>query len=198
MESTHQTRDTCVGLLRDHVLSPLGRAQRAIQREDKEVAAGIRAFAAFKDWVAGIESVSTSQGGSRATARTFAVEKGEQEHERIRSAFRETVLSVDHYEETYGETLNEHAAAELSTDVATVLDRDRTGPFTELYRKTLINAASAAVDKRERFRDMLDAERDAVEEAEAELRDILDGNDSAAIDWRQDDIEHRLEAVAES
>lgn len=83
-------------------------------------------------------------------------------------------MSVDHYEEAYGESLVTHAAAELSADVAAGFRRESAAPFTEFYRTVLSNAVDSAVKGRTRFCEHLDAERTSLETGRETLTDLLD------------------------
>jgi len=107
----------------------------------------------------------------------------------VRTAYRETVMAVPHFEAEYDDTLSENLAAEFGADVATqVVDGTRLTP--PLYR-ALAAAADRAVDERRRFRRALERERDSLvtvrdelAACERRLDDLvtdLDGADSARL-----------------
>jgi hypothetical protein len=172
METSNQADDPVFRSLRDHVLGPLSTAEGVVEAEYAEVEAERRAFEQFADRLASIETISTARGGP-GQPRTV-VETSSQPVERLRSAFRETVMGVDHYEECYGEPLVAHAAAELSADVATGFRPESAAPFTEFYKTALSRAVDSAIEGRERYCDLLDDERASLETARETLSDLVD------------------------
>ncbi|QLH80314.1 DUF7260 family protein [Halosimplex pelagicum] len=107
----------------------------------------------------------------------------------VRTAYRETVMAVPHFEAEYDDTLRANLAAECGADVAAqVVDGTRLTP--PLYR-ALAAAADRAVDERSRFRRSLERERDsltavgdglaACERRLDEIGAELDGADSARL-----------------
>lgn len=158
--------------LREHVLEPLSTAEEMVETERAEVEAERRAFARFADRVGGIEPVSgRSRGATPGEALTGSPPR---RVERVRGAFRETVMSVDHYDEVYGESLVEHAAAELSADVATGFRRESGTQFTAFYKSTLVSAVEGAVGWRERLCGQLDEEATSLDRSRERLDGVLD------------------------
>jgi len=78
--------------------------------------------------------------------------------EQLRSAYRETVMGVAHYDDVYDEVLDTHVAAELSTEMATVFQPDGTA-FTDVYKTRLTAATGEAIDQRKTFCETLVAKR---------------------------------------
>ncbi|WP_135365379.1 DUF7260 family protein [Halosimplex halophilum] len=102
----------------------------------------------------------------------------------VRTAYRETVMAVPHFEAEYDETLRESLAAEFGADVAAqVVDGARLTP--PLYR-ALGAAVDRAVDERQRFRRTLERERDSL----AAVRDGL-----AACERRLDEVAAELDGA---
>ena len=193
METSHRADDPVSRTLREHVLAPLSTAEELVEAERTEVEAERRAFVRFADRVGGIEPVSGAPAG-----RTRPLTESEPRRvERVRGAFRETVMSVDHYEEVYGESLVEHAAAELSANVATGFRRDSGTRFTGFYKSTLVSAVEQAVGWRERLRDQLDEELSSLEECRAELVDVLDRCDGPGAGNGREAVEADLDELAE-
>jgi hypothetical protein len=162
------------------VLQPLATAESTLDNEYEEVTAERRAFEQFKKRVAGIETVSDTAPMTTTTRRTLC-EKRSRGAERVRSAFRETVMDVDHYDEIYGESLIEHAKAELSADIAAGLRRDAQLQFTHLYKRTLQAAVEAAIEQRETVCTILTNERDSLSRSRDGLRAILDELDGTRV-----------------
>jgi hypothetical protein len=102
----------------------------------------------------------------------------------VRTAYRETVMAVPHFEAEYDDTLRANLAAECGADVAAqVVDGTRLTP--PLYR-ALAAAADRAVDERSRFRRSLERERDS-------LTTVSD--DLAACERRLDEIAAELDGA---
>lgn len=195
MNVGHQTESSLTVFFREYVLTPLSTAETVVEAEREEVHAERRAWARFKERIAGIETVSTSR--STPTTRTYRVEGQNRGRERTRAAYRETVMSVDHYDELYGETLEEHAAAELSADIAAGLRREATTPFSEWYKTALTAAVETTIAHRERFSAELDAEAESLAASKPTLDEILSSCEGPRIPaGRRADFEDQLEEVA--
>jgi len=193
METSHRADDPVSRTLREHVLAPLSTAEELVEAERTEVEAERRAFVRFADRVGGIEPVS----GNTAGRTRQLTASSPQRVERVRGAFRETVMGVDHYDEVYGESLVEHAAAELSANVATGFRQDSGTRFTDFYKSTLISAVEQAVGWRERLRDQLDEELSSLEDSRAVLADVLDRCDGPGAGHQRETIESDLDDLAE-
>ncbi len=88
----------------------------------------------------------------------------------VATAYRETVLAVPHYEESYDEPIAENMAAEFNETIATaVLEGQQ---LTPPLKRTLVAHALEAKDRRDRFLDTLQDERTAIDEAQTVLRDV--------------------------
>jgi len=110
--------------LQYYVLEPVTTAESVLDQEYKEVAAERRAFEQFQGRVAAVETVSDVSAAPATRVPLYA------NRSRVRCAFRETVMSGDHYDEVYGESLVKHAAAELSDEIAAGLRGDAHLQFT--------------------------------------------------------------------
>jgi hypothetical protein len=172
METSHRADDPVSRTLREHVLEPLSTAEEMVEAEHAEVEAERRAFARFADRIGGIDAVSGRPGG--VTPGQTLTGSPPRRVERVRSAFRETVMSADHYDEVYGESLVEHAAAELSADVATGFRRESGTQFTAFYKSTLVSAVEGAVGWRERLEDQLEEELTSLDRSRETLESLLD------------------------
>jgi len=196
MDATTRTGDPIADTLREHVLSPISVAETSVEHEYADVEAELEAYERFKDRVAGIDTVSTSSAPA-PTPQSREVQSRQRMVERVRSGFRETVMSVDHYDEMYGESLVEHAAAELSADVAVVFRRERATPFTEMTKRVLTSAVERAVEQRETFLDTLEGEQDGLESGRATLASLLDDyGTGTASDAHRADVTERLDDLA--
>jgi len=159
-----------------HVLAPIGTALDRVADERSEVEAERDAFAAFATRVDAcpvrsdpsvtasdpVPSVRTGSPGAVADADPT---------ERLRRAYRETVMAVDHYDAVYGEPLPVNVTAEFGADVATALCEDV--PFTPALKHTLFDAATTARAEREQFDEILRRERQSLSDAETALDDVV-------------------------
>lgn len=143
-----------------HVLAPIETAVAIIGEERSEVRAERDAFADLVERVAACPARSPA-------GDACAVETGV--HDRVRRAYRETVLCLDHH---HSESLDDDIAIELGADLATAL---RAGtPFTPAFKAALTDAARDARAEREWFLDVLRREERSLAESKTELADIVD------------------------
>lgn len=152
-----------------------------------------------------------SPGGLPAGATSAAsISSRDPTLDRVERAYRETVMSVPHYEEEYDDDLHASVAAELGDDaVAALIASDGLTPD---LREGLTSRSREAIRRRENLADAVDAERDRLDDAETRLARIdrerralaehLDGRvadsfDACADVWRRlDELERRCAAVA--
>lgn len=157
-----------------HVLAPIGTALDRVADERSEVEAERDAFAAF---VARVEtcparsSPSVTAPDPTASVRTTGLDTDANRTAKLRRAYRETVMAVDHYDAVYGEPLPVNVASEFGVDVATALCQ--TVPFTPALKETLSDAATTARAERERFDEILRRERRSLADAESALDDVV-------------------------
>jgi len=183
--------------LHEYVLAPLSTAASRLEREQTEVATERDAFRAFRERIADVEPAS------RTTApRCFAESTGRSPRAdglaRVRSAYRETVMDVPHYERVYGEPLAEHAAAELGPELAHQLCEATAASFTVPLREALRVAAQRAVDERQSLLERLDAEEESVAAARSAVLELLRPLSTTVIpEWHRETFLRRLGAVAD-
>lgn len=161
---------------RRHVLAPVEAAESITEREHAELTAERRAFERFKERVAAVETVS----GTATVPKTRRRLDDDRSRalDRIRNAFHETVMSVDHYDDVYGESFDEHFAAELSDELLGGIRNDSSSAFTHVHKRALMITTEGAIEKRETFCSLLKNELESLETSEntlAELISKLDG-----------------------
>lgn len=97
---------------------------------------------------------------------------GDDSLKKVREAYRETVMAVDHYEEDYGEPLGEHLATEFGDGVATaVIQGDGVPPGLP---DALVTRTRAARAVRKNYLGTLDEERQRLEDGQRALADVAD------------------------
>lgn len=92
--------------------------------------------------------------------------------EEIRDVYRETVMAVSHYEEEYGESLEEHLAQEFGTELGIAISQSET--VTPQLQQALVTASIQSRDERAELLDRLDEERHSLQEASHSLEEICD------------------------
>jgi hypothetical protein len=88
----------------------------------------------------------------------------------VRTAYRETVMAVPHYDREYGDTLGDSMAAELGETLAGHVSNGQV--LTPRLYDTLCAASERARDDRGDFLRHLDQERESLREVGAELNEI--------------------------
>jgi len=183
-------------MTRKHVLSALETAHTRAEREYEEVEAERRAYAQFKERVSGINTGPTSPAQSMTAVRSVET-SGRHSAERVRSAFGATVMNVDHYDKLYGESLDEHVAAELSPEIATLFQPEQTTAFTGPAKTVLIAAVDRAVSQRDVVLDTIEREQDSLENSHTALTDLLDTyGEPWVADRDRPEVEEKLDAIA--
>ncbi|MEF8840779.1 MAG: hypothetical protein V5A62_04030 [Haloarculaceae archaeon] len=126
-----------------------------------------------------------------------------------RRAYRDTVMSVPHYEEEYGESLTENVSAEFGESVAIALDG--ADAFTPGLRHTLVDGAETARDRRNSLVRAIEQEETALRTAASTLSDVesevesVDGGSTLSFSFEQlmdrwgrlYDLERECETVLE-
>lgn len=85
----------------------------------------------------------------------------------VRDAYRQTVMSVDHYETEYGEPFEQHVRYEFGPEMAEALEHGSSLP-PPVYRRLRTNVADA-IERREQVLELLAAERDGLQEIRTAL-----------------------------
>jgi hypothetical protein len=118
------------------------------------------------------------QASTQTLATPETPEHAESQLERVRNAYRDTVMSVPHYDEDYGDSLPESLAEEFGPEIATaILTSDQLTPH---LRNLLIDATHHARESRHALLQGLENEHSALEAADenltrlsADLDDVL-------------------------
>lgn len=144
----------------------LKEAQDELEAERESVTAEQQAFHEFAERVQSL-STPTHSGAGADTARLTDTGTGRQQLKDVQKSYRETVMSVPNYETEYGESLEEHLAAEFSPDVASViLDGHQ---FTQPVKQMLVQQARQSARRRDPLVDAIAAEENSLAEANSNL-----------------------------
>lgn len=146
-------------------------AETLLDAELRRLAAERDAFSEFTRQVADIEAAESTAavpaaGGLVATTSTVPDDR----LDRVRDAYRETVMDVDHFEEDYGEPLAENLAAEFGDGVAVaVVDG---GQLTPQLKAALLQSSREASQQRASFISTLESEAESLSEAASVIDEI--------------------------
>lgn len=191
-------------------LAYLKSAKANLDEERSRTAAERDAFHTFAKRVSelsanGESAISTANRGSLASA--IEVPESASSVEKVREAYRDTVMAVPHYDEDYGESIADNMAIEFGEEVATTVEKGQ--ELTPMLQQVLISKAQSAADERDRLITHLDREARELNEAEnnfAEVQSELEKYDSLTLrgldlnelgEWwdRLDELEQRCNDV---
>lgn len=182
-----------VSALREDVLDPIERAESALERERAEVEAERAAFRSFAERVREIQArrAPTAPRGLPVTRNGPT----ETPLKRVREAYRDSILSLDHYGEVYGEPLEVNLATELGRDLAATLCFDDGTAFTPLLKEQTVTAAVATAEERASFIADIDRERDDVADHRAALERLLEELDAGRVSPACQSFEDEIDAL---
>jgi hypothetical protein len=153
-----------------NVRERLSAAKSALGRERRRTADELEALERFESRVRAIDP----ERGAAGTRRTVDTEAAKRVDglDRVREAYEATLMSVPHYAEEYDDTYTESLAGEFSPDIAAALTAGTA--FDARRKRTLLSAVTAAQSARESLLDVVDRERDSIDEATETLPSIAD------------------------
>lgn len=144
---------------------------------DEELELVEREQEAFERFLACVRETGTTRsrtaGGERNGGPAVLVGAEGRPSERlrtVRTAYRETVMAVSHYEQEYGDTLRESVATELGETLAGHVADGRV--LTPVLSDALVEASERARDDRADFLRALRRERESLAGIAAELNDV--------------------------
>jgi hypothetical protein len=164
--------DLVLQSLCQHVRAPLATAKQVLECERKETTAERDAFEAFSQRLSTIDACPETVGPSQAPLVAGRSGAGDQ-LQCVRAAYRETVMSVPHYDDMYGESMVENVAAEFGSDLAAGIGPAESQTLTQPYKTTLRTAAVQAVQDRVAFIEALDRETQSLADARTALSELL-------------------------
>ncbi|ELY48672.1 hypothetical protein DV706_05150 [Natronorubrum bangense] len=88
----------------------------------------------------------------------------------VRTAYRETVMAVPHYDDVYGESRQEHMAGELGLEVTTAVTQ---GTWNLELKRWLLESIDHALTVRTQLLQAIDDDADAIETFEREVTAFL-------------------------
>lgn len=148
-------------------------AKSAVEEEQSRTAAEREAFIQFGRTVADLNAQTSTSSpvaihdGGAVIART---ESGSAGIDEVKGAYRDTVMSVPHYEEDYNEPLEENMAVEFGRDITVTVANET--KLTPVLQSLLVSKANKAAQDRQSFMRALARERTSILEAEESFDDI--------------------------
>jgi hypothetical protein len=143
-------------------------ARSLVTREHDRTAIELDAFTEFERKLSGIEATRSVPTSGNMVA--MASESPDRQFEQVQNAYRETVMSVPHYDSEYDEPLEVNMTAELGEEVAAaVVDGTR---FTGQLKQGLMAQCNEARRCRAELLTTLDREEQRLVDAKADLSDI--------------------------
>jgi hypothetical protein len=94
----------------------------------------------------------------------------------VRDLYRETVMSVDHYEAEYGESLQANIAAELGPDLGTAITT--TDTLNQPLQRALARTSESAAYERAEFESLVESELQSLTTAKKRVRNATDTLDN--------------------
>lgn len=151
----------------------LKKAQTTCTTEIERVRSERDAFEQFARHVAELDPNQSPAAGTATGGPTIAATSNAGDGIReVRRLFSDTVMSVDHYDDEYGESLETHVAVELGDQVRSVISTD--GQLTPNQQRAIVTNATEARKRRTLLADAIDTEHERLVEAEELLRDADD------------------------
>lgn len=174
----------------------LPRARESCEKERSRTREEADAFDRFARRVARVDATSAQGAGVQNVTNgpvtaTIVRPPDDRSLREVKDAYRDTVMSVDHYDEEYDESLAANVTEEFDPDVAAALADG--GQLTPQVKRVVLDCAFEARDRREDFLESLSAEADALANAEETLSDVdatLDElNEKPMLERSYDDLE---------
>jgi hypothetical protein len=106
-------------------------------------------------------------------------------------------MSLSHYEDVYGECLDENVANEFTNEVAVGFKSGSGTAFTEFYKKNLLQNVDKIIAECEAFLQSIEREQDSIERNETELRGFLETLSGVGRAPDNTPVVERLDTIAE-
>ncbi|WP_336338870.1 DUF7260 family protein [Haloarcula brevis] len=178
---------------RDHILEPIETALSVLDVEHTELTAEQDGLEEFLERLRAVDPAEqpSSPVGARQQSASDPVE-------RLRDAYADTVLAVDHYESVYDESLVENVAIEFGPDYAALFHPETNVRFSPPLKQSLVAAAEQAVDERAALDRAVRLEQEAMREHRSSLQGILDALDSTVVpEWYRETFRNDVGALLE-
>ena len=145
--------------------SEISAAADILTTEFERITNEIEAFERFEKKVSQIDSAPdnvgsvTGVGYQQVSTKNRCLE--------VRTAYKETVMSVSHYEDEYSDTYPLSIKEEFGTDIAIALTKSSN--FTPASKSALLDSIQASINERKRLRDVVLSEKESITTAHDSL-----------------------------
>ncbi|WP_281194542.1 hypothetical protein [Halorubrum sp. F4] len=178
--------DSAIGERLRSAESVLRAARDALRVERRRTVDEREAFEAFRSRLRRIDAAATPTARSGAGTGSMRMTETTADRPRfrgrtgstgpglvaVRNAYRETVMSVPHYEEEYNDTYERSLAEEFGPELAVALTRKPT--LHERYRSSLLARTTEAIERREELVDVVESESASIARAREDLSPIVE------------------------
>lgn len=128
--------------------------------------------------------------GDELLVRSSVPDRGIKE---VNSQYRETVMSVSHYEDDYGDTRSESMRVEFGDALADALEQSET--LTPQLKRAIVEGALTAAESRRSYVETLERELDTLHAARETFKETADVVTTCdATPWRQRSFEELVAA----
>lgn len=131
---------------------------------------------AFREFRSAVGSTTPRQPENLAPVTHRQHSQSADQFASLRDAYRETVMSVPHYETEYDEPLSANVEFELGPDIAAMLTSS--GHFGEHHKQALACGVLETIDDRTRLLEALDEEQASIERFRGSVQSVLNAVES--------------------
>lgn len=164
------------------VTDSIFRASAELQKEYELVDKELQSFDEFRKRIIEVDIPEPkSDGGTRLRVPIQSPPQARRpkQGDRICRAYRETVMSVSHFEEEYDDSLRKHMVAEFGPDLVNSLFNCH--QLTPQAKRGLLEASQQSSDQRAKFLKILDSESEDLKYAQS----TLDGIIGDLVEWNE-------------
>jgi len=154
-----------------HTLAPLETAHDVVTTERDQLRAECTAFETFAERLERLDAQASAAPPAGSAHQSLVTARAENDGMcRLRTAFRETIMAVSHYNAIYDEPLLVHVEGELGPDIATVMGSD--GSLTPAVTQAVSAAVQKGIDNRTAVLELVDTELDSLATARSDLATV--------------------------
>lgn len=162
---------------RTYALKTITKALSRIDAEQQQVKAEIEAFRSFdRD----VEALPTTDSTRRSPVINAVRSTGCNSLKNVRTAYRDTVMAVSHYDSEYGDTVTESLQAEFGVEIATALSEPEA--FGTRLRRVLLSKIAEAIQEREKLLSAIANKCESVIDLTGSITDISVEIDTLQLD----------------
>lgn len=173
-KSSQQIRQRSRTPIEEYNLNQISIAQNWVEKEREEITTELQAFEEFEERV---EAITTNRPKLSAPPRVTPIEStGENANPmaQIRTAYRQSVMDVEHYERVYDESLTTNMTAELGPDLVNGIRAGADVAFTPEFKQALLQVIQQVSQERASFLEMLDEEANSLTDSYTALSDTVE------------------------